>query len=173
MPMARSAAMKNKLSREVAPFFEQLTRQDISVKMTWVQTEPGEVDDHQITTRAQPSIQSQGDLAEFRGECTVAELTQPYEVHLSQIADWKRLLQKSSYSPIAMTSCSTQIPCSPAVVFSMRVFPPSLAQYAKAGFAMLTIGASGAAGSGCAQPPIANIERPAPMVPSAFFMDSM
>lgn len=31
-------------------------------------------------------------LEAVRGERTVAELAQQYEVHLSQIADWKRLL---------------------------------------------------------------------------------
>lgn len=47
-------------------------------------------------------------------------------LRIRYLAGWSR--RKSSHSSISVPLDSTQIPCSPAVVFSMRVLPPNLAQ---------------------------------------------
>ena len=39
-----------------------------------------------------PAFKAKVGLEAVRGECTVAELAQQYEVHTSQITDWKRML---------------------------------------------------------------------------------
>ena len=44
--------------------------------------------------RHSPAFKAKVTLETVRDEHTVAELAQPYEVHPSQITDWKRLLQE-------------------------------------------------------------------------------
>ena len=61
-------------------------------------------------------------------------------LRLGYFAGWSR--RNSSHSSISVPLGSTQMPRSPAVVFSMRVLPPSWAQYTDAGLAMPITGAA-------------------------------
>jgi transposase-like protein len=52
-----------------------------------------------------PAFKARVALAALRGDKTMAELSQEYEVHASQITDWKRQLEEQAVSLFGDMKC--------------------------------------------------------------------